>query len=128
MTDFWGLEIYQWTSPVQIGDNFRADCWFDHRGDAFQGRLYVAIGIKGVFFNELLAGESPLDLPATVYTRTEYKAVFIPITGIQPGVYDLYAKVFGEIVSPYYLDVVTIEGEVLGPAVFSNLLVSYIKV
>ena len=128
--EFKDLEIYQWTSPVRIGDTFRCDCWFDHRGDAFNGLLYAAIGVRGMFFNEFVGGSTPLNLSAKPgYWQTEYKAVFIDVTSpLVAGVYDLYAKIVQGIFSPYYDDVVVVEGETLGPATFSGLFADFSKV
>jgi len=82
---------------LQHGDTCRVVVYFDHLGDEYSGaRLYAAIGIRGLIFNEKVAS-LPVNLepiPSSP-TKTTYQAsVDIAITPlIQPGTgFDVYAK------------------------------------
>ena len=82
---------------LQDGDTCRVTVHFDYVGDEYSGaRLYAAIGIRGLTFNEKVAS-LPVNLapiPSSP-TKTTYQAsVDIAITPfIQPGTgFDVYTK------------------------------------
>lgn len=121
------LEYIGGTKEVNIGDLLIIAAKVDHRGDAFEGTFYAAIGIAGIFwFDEILAESRPLSIAASSIWQTVYMSVLLRIENIDPGTYSLYAKI-DSLLSPIYEDVIIIGGAV-GPAVFSDLMVSYAKV
>ena len=80
---------------LTYGETLQVNVSFDYRGPAPKATLYGAIGVRGVFFNEILANTRDISLPPSPMEFTPGVAsVDIAITSeISPGTgYDLYVK------------------------------------
>lgn len=97
-------------SQAKIGDTIRITARVEHRGSADVATIYAAIGIKGVWFDEILYGERGWSFAQSTGWEVYYPWVDILITSaISPGTYDAYVKVKAPLlVSPTVYDCITI--------------------
>lgn len=109
------------TITLTVGDKLRCYADFYYVGPAFSGKLYGAIGSRGIgdSFNEKLHNDIALSLPkCDSATRFTDKYVEIPITSaIAAGTYAVYIKIIDGValeldktLSSYYENAVEIVG------------------
>ncbi len=97
------------------GDTVRVTATIEHRGPAFDVRLYAAIGNRGITFDEIWAGTAPLPvtLPQSEDWVSRTLSVDVDIVGgPASGVFDLYVKILetGSPGMPELADVIRVEG------------------
>ena len=116
---------------VMRGDTVRVTVGFSYRGTALSFGLRVAIGNKGVTFDEIAYATKPtISVPASAGFLAYTAYVDISTTAIAPQAdLDLYAKLTGlpgaDLLTPYYLNVI----DVLGAPEFDNFVITdYSKV
>ncbi|MHA1812890.1 MAG: hypothetical protein ACTSYX_05575 [Candidatus Thorarchaeota archaeon] len=115
----YGRDVSQPVTPPQVadflaGDTCRVRVSFDYMGPEIRGAvLYAAIGVRGMTFDEKLAGQATITIPEVATPSVASTYVDIPITSIAPGTYDLYVKltnVPGPDLYAYLNDVIRIVG------------------
>lgn len=102
---------------VVPGDTVRVYMTVDYRGPAMSGAVWTAIGVSGVWFDEMFTSRTPVSFGES-YDFVPYEIICDVPIGDRPGVYDMYAKIMEipgpDIFTPTYSDVI----EVLSPAEF----------
>ena len=112
-SEFRNISIYSIEpSEAKIGDTVRITARVEHRGAEDVVAIYAAIGVQGVWFNEILHGEEAWSFPESTGWESWFPYADILITSaIALGVYDAYVKVKAPLlVSPTVHDCVTIIG------------------
>lgn len=114
---------------VAIGDTVRVRATLDYRGPFLSDTFYGAIGIRGVWFDEVWVGSAPISFDTSFDWLTNELTVDIPVvTPVRPDTdYDLYVKLLGHPGAgmPEVNNVI----DVIGGAEFRNFtIVSYDKV
>ena len=110
---------------VMRGDVVRVTVGFSYRGTALSFGLRVAIGNKGVTFDEIAYATKALSVPASEDFLPYTADVDISTAAIAPQAnLDLYAKLTGipgaDLFTPYYLNVI----DVLGAPEFENFVIT----
>ncbi|GAI69522.1 unnamed protein product, partial [marine sediment metagenome] len=114
---FRNLEIVSYDERVAIGGICHIKAHFDYQGPGVTKEFYAAIGtIRPVIgFDEIIHGSKTRSIPSTPSWKAYEATTDIAITSaIDPGVYDLYAKIDGvipEAITPEYENVITITEE-----------------
>lgn len=109
------------TIELTVGDKLKIYADFYYIGPIFSGKLYGAIGSKGIgdIFNEVIHNSISLSLPkCDSSTHFQDKYVEIPITtALAAGTYAIYIKITNGVsleldktISSYYEDAVSIVG------------------
>ena len=100
---------------VMKGDVVRVTVGFSYRGTALSCGLRVAIGNKGVTFDEIAYATKSMSVPASAdfLPYTAYVDISTAAIAPQPNL-DLYAKLTGipgaDLFTPYYMDVIDVLG------------------
>lgn len=110
---------------VMRGDVVRVTVGFSYRGTALSFGLRVAIGNKGVTFDEIAYATKSMSVPASAdfLPYTAYVDISTAVIAPQADL-DLYAKLTGlpgaDLLTPYYLNVI----DVLGAPEFQNFVIT----
>lgn len=99
---------------LTYGDSLRVNVRLDYKGPALEATLYGAIGVRGIGFDERVAGDAPAHFTKSDVFTPWSGSVEIPITAdIKPGTnYDIYCKLkeYPGAGMPRVDDVITITG------------------
>ncbi|MBA7544052.1 hypothetical protein ES705_36398 [subsurface metagenome] len=111
--EFRNMKVVAVTSPVRIGYGCTVVVTFEYRGPTINKQLYAAIGNDGIWgFDEILSGSITVTIQGSTNWVTKGGGVLINVTTeIEPGVYDVYAKlngVFPDAISPVKRDAVIV--------------------
>ena len=102
------LQILSLPKSSWMGAVFNFSVMFKYRGPTVTRQLYAAIGNKNTWFNEIITGIKSIPISGSTTWATRLGSVKVEINPpITPGIYDLYAKINGEM-SPIYEDAITI--------------------
>lgn len=114
---------------VVPGETVRVTLSVEYRGPALDGRVWTAIGVKGIWFDEIFYSATPVHFDDSYDFVPYIITCDVPITD-KPGIdYDMYAKIMEipgpDIFTDYYLNII----DVLAPAEFRDFaIISYDKV
>lgn len=129
-SEFRNISIYSIEpSEAEIGDTVRITARVEHRGAEDVAAIYAAIGVQGVWFDEILHGEKAWSFPESTGWEAWLPYADIVVTSaIAQGVYDAYVKVKAPLlVSPTVYDCVTIIGVPTEPEFRGFALAEYTK-
>ena len=106
--EFSNLQIMGLPKSSWMGGILTFTVMFNYRGPTVTRQLYAAIGNKNTWFNEIITGIKSISISGSTTWATRLATVQIEVKPpITPGVYDIYAKINGEM-SPIYENVITI--------------------
>jgi len=95
------LAVTSATSPVKIGSTCWIDFRFEYKGPTASLAVYAAIGIKGIRFDEVIAQQGTIEVPAATswITRTGLLPIYVN-QAIDPAnsPYDVYIKILDPLV------------------------------
>ena len=116
-------------TEVEVGDTVRITARVEHRGAGQTATIYAAIGIQGVWFDEILYGERGWSFAQSSGWEDYYPRVDIDITSAIPsGVYDAYVKVKAPLlVSPTVRDCITVVAVPTEPEFKGFAIEEYVK-
>ena len=126
------LEITAYPSKVTQDQPLEVTCSFKFRGPSITKVLYAALWKWQVWdpHDEVAHGEVSLQIPGSADWVQHTKKVVI-YAACDLGTYGLYCKIDGitpDIISPYYTDVVVVEGAGPEEDLFKDLAVTFEKV
>lgn len=94
-SEFSNVTVAYPTTPTRIGGRVALTVGFNHIGEGESEWLYASIGNDGVFgFDEILSARRAITVPGERSSTRHEETITIPITtAINPGTYDVYAKI-----------------------------------